>query len=308
MTVDESRQPVPAAKYSQELLLTFSGDEYYDFIASRGNKLRPRFARSLALADIKAGIRVLDIGCGRGEVVLHAAKRGAKAVGVDYSADCLDLTTQTLQLGSEATRARVTLVCADAVDLPFEDKVFDRALMLDIVEHLHPWQLRLALAEARRVLADDGYLIIHTLPNRWALRYGFPLLRLLRPELPRSPRSDYEREVHVNEQDLVTLKRSLDEVGFTSEIWLENLTVNQAIWQGEGRKFADIRRDVYPILSHPFLRVASSVLMHTPLRLIIANDIFAIAWCRDGERPQILGGKGFSGWVEEMAVRLSGKL
>jgi len=285
-----SEQPVPAEVYDQETVLSFVGDgQYQDFIASKGDRLPPRMARALLLMDLKPGMRVLDMGCGRGEIVLHAARQGAEVVGIDYSADCLRLTRQTLEIASDRARGRVTLQHADATALPFEDEVFERVLMLDIVEHLHDWQIDRALQEAHRVLSPKGYLVLHTLPNRWALQYGYPLFRLLlnlNGRLPSTPRSDVERSVHINEQDPLSLKRSLDEVGFAFEIWLENLTVDQAAWQDE-KRFSDVRREAYPILRHPLVRAVASLLMHTPLKLIIANDIYAIAWRADGEKPSI---------------------
>jgi len=146
--------------------------------------------------------------------------------------------------------------------------------------------------EPQRTL--KGYLILHTLPNRWALRYGYPLLRLLLPRLPRDPRTDYEPEVHVNEQDILSLKRSLNEAGLSSKVWLENLTVERAVWRGAETEFTDIRGEAYPFLRHPLVRAMIFLLMCTPLRLIVANDIYAIAWRPDGEGPQALKGKGLS--------------
>jgi SAM-dependent methyltransferase len=194
------------------------------------------------------------------------------------------LTRRTLEVAPRRDRDRVTLRQADATALPFGDQVFERVLMLDIVEHLHDWQIGRALREAYRVLNPQGYLLLHTLPNRWALEYGYPLMRLLSRRLPSTPRSDVERSVHINEQDPLSLKRALDKTGFAFEIWLENLTLDQATWQDE-RRFTDVRREAYPLLRRPLVRTIASLLMHTPLRLIVANDIYAIAWRADGRQP-----------------------
>jgi len=297
MTHKCSEQPVPAEVYDEETVLSFVGDgQYHDFITSKGDRLPPRMARSLRLMNLGPGMRVLDMGCGRGEIVLHAARRGAEVVGIDYSADCLRLTRRTLEVAPERDRDRVTLSQADATALPFGDEVFERVLMLDLVEHLFDWQLSRALREAYRVLSPQGYLVLHTLPNRWALQYGYPLLRLISRRLPRTPRSDVERSVHINEQDPFSLKRALDEAGFAFEIWLENLTLDQAAWQDE-KRFTDVRREAYPILRHPLARAVASLLMHTPLKLIIANDIYALAWRADGEKPPILKSRWHSSWL-----------
>src|SRR5205807_623209 len=80
------------------------------------------------------GLRVLDLGCGRGEATFHAAARGAHVLAADYSPDCLTLTARTLQLAPPPVRARVQLIGADATTLPLADRSLDRALMLDVVE------------------------------------------------------------------------------------------------------------------------------------------------------------------------------
>lgn len=43
------------------------------------------------MAAPKPQERVLDLGCGRGEVVHEAAKLRCKAVGVDYSPDAMEI-------------------------------------------------------------------------------------------------------------------------------------------------------------------------------------------------------------------------
>ncbi len=240
---------------------------------------------------------VLELGVGTG-VNLPLYRSEARVTALDASRMMLDRAAR------RRTQALVRFVQADVQHLPFADGAFDRVFFLDIAEHLHDWQLKRALGEIRRLLSPDGYLILHTLPNRWALDYGYPLLRLFYPKLPKSPRSDYELEVHVNEQDLIGLKRRLDEAGFASEVWLEHLTADQAVWQGEGRRFGDIRGETYPLLRRPLLRAATAVLMHTPLRFIVANDIYAIAWRPDGRRPRILREGPPSRWLDRLVVRL----
>ncbi|SRR5579884_2643043 len=273
--------PVPPERYSRELLLAFTGGDYAEFRRTRGAGLRPRLARSLALARPRPGQRLLDLGCGRGEAAFHAAARGAHVFAVDYSPDCLALTADTLALAPPGLQARVELLRADATALPLADRSVDRALMLDVVEHLHAWQLERALREVRRVLRADGWLVLHTVPNRWALQYGYPLLRLLRPSLPANPRTAYERQVHVNEQDPLGLWRLLRRCGFRPRVWLENLTVEQAAWRAsfdDGSALgADDTRRAYPFLRAPLTRRLLSLAMRTPLALVAANDVFALA-------------------------------
>ncbi len=276
-----STDAVPSSLYSEEIVVGFAGPDYGDFVASGGERLRPRLARSLDLAGLDHGVHLLDLGCGRGEVAAHAALHGARVTAVDYSPDCVRLTQEAVQLveeqrGTVGLDVRVAL--ADATGLPFRDCTFDRVTMLDVVEHLYPVQLGQTLREVRRVLKPGGYAVIHTVPNRWALAYGYPMLRLARPSLPADPRTVYEHQVHVNEQDVVSLARALRSAGLRSRIWLENLTVEQARWQQRSEAFADVRGASYGFFRHPAIRALARLALRTPLKLIACNDIYAIAW------------------------------
>ena len=276
--------PVPSHLYSEEIVTRFAGPDYRDFVASGGQKLRPRLARSLDLACLTPGLRLLDLGCGRGEVAVHAALQGAAVTALDYSPDCTRLTREAVGLVSKAQDLTldVDICLADATSLPFPEATFDRATLLDVVEHLFPWQLERAMAEVFRVLKPGGFAVIHTVPNRWALNVGYPLLRLLRPSLPADPRTDYEHEVHINEQDIVGLDRTLRAVGFQTRVWLENLTLEQARWQQNSDQFADVRGASYGFFRQPVVRGLARAALRTPLRLIACNDIYAI------------GGRGYS--------------
>lgn len=283
--------PVPPGLYSRAILEAFAAGEHAAFLAAGGRPLRPRLARALALADLGPGLRVADIGCGRGEASAHALRRGAAVTALDFSRDGLELTRETARhmLGERAA-AKLALLQAEASRLPLASASMDRVLLLDVVEHLRDWQLAALLGEVRRVLAPGGLVVIHTLPNRWALDIGYPLLRRLLPGLPADPRSAYERAVHVNEQSPWQLRDSLREAGLGGRVWLEEWTTRHAR-RGGNRDYPDpARRLGYPQLARPLARRLGRLAMRSPLRVVAANDIFALAWRADappaGPRPR----------------------
>jgi hypothetical protein len=161
-------------------------------------------------------------------------------------------------------------------------------LLLDIVEHLQEWELNQVLSEIRRVLRDDGYLVVHTLPNVWTLEYGYKLARLVVPGLP--SRLQTKRDIfHVNEQSVVSLSRVLRRNGYACRVWVEDKMLDQARW----RQKQDISDDpalgkIYTRLLDPFWGTLFKALMLSPLRVISANDLFAVAWLPDRSPPSVI--------------------
>lgn len=230
MKPDVTRQePVSSERYDERYFLT-ACEGYAEFTAEEGRQLSRRLAAAFALAEVTPGMRVLDVGCGRGEIVRHCALLGADAYGVDYAAVAVRFSRQVVaDLGAGAGRTGV--LQSDAKRLPFGGGQFDRVLMFDIVEHLHPWELHEALREAHRLLKPDGRLVVHTAPNVWYDRYAYPLVRRLRQlqgqgdRYPTNPRAFLVPEnthVHVNEQSILSLRRALRRAGFASRVWLDS--------------------------------------------------------------------------------------
>ena len=232
------RPAIDAAEYDEAYFLCAS-EGYREFAASRGRRLGPRFRKALSLAKVQPGQRVLDIGCGRGELVIHSALRGARAVGIDYSETAVAIAREALASHPPDVQERAAFALMDARRLGFADASFDTAFMTDVIEHLAPPELATVLSEARRVLRPGGRLVVHTSPNRLLLDRVYPAYtrrvhqvlaaacRLLRyrdavfspdlPVSPRFPRTDYERRMHVNEQTGDSLRVALDNAGFRVE-------------------------------------------------------------------------------------------
>ena len=217
MSNERSQQPVRPEHYDESYFLG-ACEGYEEFTSSEGAHLSRRLSQSLDIAQVSSGMRVLDVGCGRGEILRRCAELDVEAYGIDYAPVA---TKMAFRAG--------TVYQANARYLPFPDDWFDRVLMFDLVEHLYQWELRQALAEARRVLKLDGRLIIHTAPNAWYDRRAYPVVRTVRRLMghrdgyPKDPRAiiPANLEVHVNEQSALSLWRVLRRAGFRAHIWLD---------------------------------------------------------------------------------------
>jgi arsenite methyltransferase len=116
--------------------------------------------------------RLLDIGCGRGAVLLMAAQRlpRGRAVGVDLwsktdqSGNAEQVTRQNAVL--EGVAERVELHTADMRQLPFEDASFDVVVSSLAIHNVHGAGERAkALREGARVLKKGGKLAIADIRN-----------------------------------------------------------------------------------------------------------------------------------------------
>ena len=264
----KSQQPLPSTLYDESYFLT-ACEGYQEFTESEGMALSRRLTAAFQIAEVQAGMSVLDVASGRGEIVRHCASMGAHAYGVDYAPAANALALSLLQEAADGSElaGKTGIAQSDAKSLPFPDQFFDRVLMFDIVEHLHPWELDQALREARRVLKDDGRLIIHTAPNRWYDRYAYPLVRTMRiwlgegNDYPRNPRAitPVNLHVHVNEQDLLSMRRYLRRNGFQSKIWLDSPPQNRR----EGPILDTLRTLAFGV---------------PPFRWFFERELFAVAW------------------------------
>lgn len=116
------------------------------------------------------GKRVLEVGCGTGEL-LRAVSRGARParlVGLDP--DPAMLAQAEAKLRAAGVEAELTRGFAEG--LPFADGAFDLVLSSLMLHHLDAPTKRAALREWRRVLAPGGALVL--------VDFGAPRSALLR--------------------------------------------------------------------------------------------------------------------------------
>lgn len=98
---------------------------------------------------------MLEIGCGSGDYLVHVIRSlpAAEVVGVDVSARALERAARAV-----GAQAQVRLVRAAAESLPLPAQAFDLVVANKSFHHWRDWGA--GLGEARRVLRDDGTLII----------------------------------------------------------------------------------------------------------------------------------------------------
>lgn len=126
---------------------------------------------------LRAGERVLDLGCGFGRHAFEAARRGARVVALDAGRDEVEGVVATFVAMAEAgellpTTTHAAAVQGDALALPFDEATFDRVICSEVLEHI-PDDVA-AMRELARVLRPGGTMAI-TVPRfgpelvNWAL-------------------------------------------------------------------------------------------------------------------------------------------
>jgi len=160
---------------------------------------------------IREGERVLDVGCGKGELAHDVAERSrAQVVAVDSSPWMLEFARE------RSSHPNVTFVHADAVNYAPAEPV-DVAILSNVLEHIEP---RVALLRSLRERAGARRLLIRVpaLERDWTVP--------LRQEVGLPHFSDPE---HKLEYDPQLLRRELAEAGWEmgepqlnwGEIWVE---------------------------------------------------------------------------------------
>ena len=132
--------------------------------------LRGKFlvwAELLDQLQLRGDERILDLGCGRGAVLLMAAHRlsTGRAVGVDLwrSVDQSWNSMAATQRNAlaEGVSDRIELHTSDIQSLPFEDESFDLVTSSLVIHNIHQRGGReQAIMEAVRVLRPGGRLVI----------------------------------------------------------------------------------------------------------------------------------------------------
>src|SRR5688572_18949375 len=90
--------------------------------------------------DLKAGDRVLDVGCGKGFLLFDLAQAvpGLEVRGIDISAYAIENAKEEV---------RPFLQVANAVDVPFEDASFDLVISITTLHNLYCYELERSLRE-----------------------------------------------------------------------------------------------------------------------------------------------------------------
>ena len=137
---------------------------YAESSARRNKAIAKRFIDMLRETGFEKA-RILDAGCGAGDVLIELARAcpEAKMVGIDLSEPLLDVARAAAQ--SAGVAERVSFETGNVQAMPFEDDSFDVVVSLNMLHYVEdPVAM---LNEIERVLAPHGVLGLGALKRSW---------------------------------------------------------------------------------------------------------------------------------------------
>jgi len=146
-----------------------------DIDTAQERKLR-HLAEKLRLRE---GVRLLDIGCGWGGFLLHAATRyGVHGLGITLSAE--QEAEARARIGAHGLGDRVAVARRDYRELG-ETAGFDAVVSVGMFEHVGRSNYREYFRSTARLLREGGIGVLHTIgrqtpgpPNAWITKHIFP--------------------------------------------------------------------------------------------------------------------------------------
>lgn len=102
---------------------------------------------------------ILDVGCGEG-FVTHFLERAGLVVGIDTGKSSLLLAKH------KSKQSNVEFICADSMALPLRTASFDKAVILEILEHLPDASQEKLCHEVERILKEKQSSIVVSVPYK----------------------------------------------------------------------------------------------------------------------------------------------
>lgn len=136
--------------------------------------------RILKKLYLKPGMKLLDIGCGWGSLLIRAAKEyGVTGQGITLSKEQFNGFTKRIE--EEGLTDKLSVKIMDYRDLPKEDWLFDRVVSVGMIEHVGRENYSLFLSSVNSVLKSQGLFLLHYISalkefpgDAWIKKYIFP--------------------------------------------------------------------------------------------------------------------------------------
>jgi cyclopropane fatty-acyl-phospholipid synthase-like methyltransferase len=213
MTVSKDVRHLYTESYFME---NATGHDEFKSFDGKFEQLIDKFQMILKCLNLRKSDSLLDIGCGRGELVIYHALNGGEATGVDFSEEAIKLAKA--KANELEAKCKFQVNSFEKID---EETKYDRIISIDFIEHISVEEGKVFFKKCYNLLNSDGRLIVYTFPNTIRRRFGYKLIRTLsiikgKPLPKKEPDtiSDHYKQYHLNEQNYYSLKYSAIDAGF----------------------------------------------------------------------------------------------
>lgn len=201
------------------------GDGDYGTTAEQ---LQPAAARALSVAQLSRGERLLDLGCGNGNVTVLACRLGAEVTAVDPSARLLEVARRRVQI--EGFNARFLRGEGARVETP--DASFD--VVVAVFSVIFAPDAQACVREMLRIVRPGGRLVVTSWLAEGAINDVAELIRPPGAPLPSSPWpfpstirelfARYPVDVSIDEDSLAF-------EGESAAAWFKDIEQNHPFWR-----------------------------------------------------------------------------
>jgi cyclopropane-fatty-acyl-phospholipid synthase len=186
---------------------------------------RNKLDRICQKLDLRTGDRLLDIGCGYGGLLIHAAKNyGVVGTGVT-------LSTRHHKRGMENI-ARENLskhIAIELKDYQFVNGVFDKVASVGMMEHLPRREYKRYIATIARVLTPRGRALIHTIGCNDSRNEHDPFIqKYIFPGSAQPKLSEIAFQLERHRLLIVDVENIVRHYALTAHGWLQRFRQNQA--------------------------------------------------------------------------------
>ena len=159
--------PVDAKHYDYHYYYN-ENDGHKEFRKGLDTELHEKFKRFFEIINPCKGQKILDVGCGRGEIAYYVAQKGCEVYSIDYSA-AVEITKKILEKLPVDKKSLVKVKCLDIIEDEIKEK-FDIVVLIDVLEHLTPIQAEKLFKNLKNLLTDNSKVFIST-PNGFYEKY-----------------------------------------------------------------------------------------------------------------------------------------
>lgn len=197
-----------------------------------------KFERICQKLRLRPGERLLDIGCGYGGLLIHAAKHyGVTGTGITISRHHCDRGNEEIKKMGLAERAQIR----------FEDHLkiqgrFDKVVSVGMLEHVPRREYRPYFRNIARVLTPDGFGLVHAIGCNAARNEHDPFIQKYIFPASNQPRLS-EIAVHLEKNSLAILdvENMVRHYAITGRRWLERFRAAKL----DTRKYDDTFRRMW---------------------------------------------------------------